>query len=348
MTGAATEKTFGWGIVGTGGIAHGFAADLAHAPGTRLVAVHSRAQEKALAFGKTFAAERAYADLDALLSDPAVDAVYIATPNALHAEQTLRAIDAGKPVLVEKPLGISADEAARIAAAAKDRSVFVMEAMWTRFLPAVRRAREKIIAGAIGKVTSIRAELSYHRDEVADSRFFERSGGGAALDLGVYPLSLTLHFLGRPRAVSGRWQAAGSGVDRRTEIELHYADAKAVLSCGFDHDGGNSFLIEGTNGAIRLDAPFLKAQRLTSYSPFARNFAPQRQRGGLSAKLLDRMPFPGRKTEHFPFPGGGLQFQAIAVMDAIKRGETACETMPLAESEAVLAIIGEVLSQDPS
>jgi predicted dehydrogenase len=211
----------------------------------------------------------------------------------------------------------------------------------------VRQASALVASGAIGKVRSIRAELCYRRDETKDSRFFERLGGGAALDLGVYPVSLALHFLGRPGAISGRWRAAGSGVDRHTEITLHYDDAEAVLSCGFDRDGGNSFLIEGTAGALRLDAPFLKAQRLTRYSSFARDFAPKRQGGGLVMKIIDRLPFPGRRTENFPFPGSGLQFQAMAVMEAVRRGETACETMPLAESQAVLSIIDEVLSQEP-
>ena len=347
MKETAAQTSFGWGIVGTGGVARRFAADLDHAPGARLAAIHSRAPEKAQAFADTFRATKAYTDLEALLADPAVDAVYIATPNALHGEQSLRAIQAGKPVLTEKPLAISAVEAARITEAAKARPVFAMEAMWTRFLPAVQQASALVASGAIGKVKSIRAELCYRRDETKDSRFFERPGGGAALDLGVYPVSLALHFLGRPRAISGRWRAAGSGVDRHMEITLHYDDAEAVLSCGFDRDGGNSFLIEGADGALRLDAPFLKAQRLTRYSSFARDFAPRRQGSGLVTKVIDRLPFPGRRTENFPFPGSGLQFQAMAVMEAVRRGETACETMPLAESQAVLAIIDEVLSQEP-
>jgi predicted dehydrogenase len=336
---------FGWGIVGTGGIAHRFAADLAHAPGARIAAIHSRSAERAEEFRTAFGVDRAYTDLDALFADSAVDAVYLATPNALHAELTLRAIAAGKPVLVEKPLALSTADAERIGKASSAKGVFVMEAMWTRFLPAVQRAKTRVAAGDIGSITAIRANLSYIREEVAGSRFFDVQGGGALFDLGVYPISLTLHLLGRPNSVSGRWRAARSGVDRSAEIELRYDGALAELSCGFDRVGENSFLIEGTSGTLRLKAPFLKAQRLTHYpGPKGANLPKE---GGSLSKILDRLAIDGRKVEKRPFPGEGLQFEAIAVMDAIRQGRTGSELMPLADSKAVLSIIEKVLSQPP-
>ena len=124
-----------------------------------------------------------------MAGDPDIDAIYIATPNALHAEQALRVIAHGKAVLVEKPLATSVADAERIASEAASRKCFAMEAMWTRFLPAVRAAKKLVDDGAIGKIARIDAELSYYRDEAADSRFFNPGlGGGAALDLGVYPI----------------------------------------------------------------------------------------------------------------------------------------------------------------
>ena len=212
-------RPFQWGIVGTGGIARFFAADLSLLPDTSLAGICSRDVEKAKAFQSTFAAARTYADLDAMAADPDIDAIYVATPNALHAEQALRIIGHGKAVLVEKPLATSVADAERIASAAAEQKCFVMEAMWTRFLPAVQAARRLVDGGAIGTVRKIDAELAYRRDEDAGSRFFDPGlGGGAALDLGVYPVSLALHFLGRPAKVSGRWQASKSGVDLRTDI----------------------------------------------------------------------------------------------------------------------------------
>ncbi len=214
-------RPFQWGIVGTGGIARHFAADLALLPDARLAGICSRDLERAKAFQSEFGAARAYSELDAMAGDPDIDAIYIATPNALHAEQALRVIAHGKAVLIEKPLATSVADAERIASEAASRKCFAMEAMWTRFLPAVRAAKKLVDDGAIGKIARIDAELSYYRDEAGDSRFFNPGlGGGAALDLGVYPISLALHFLGKPLEISGRWQASKSGVDMRSEFDL--------------------------------------------------------------------------------------------------------------------------------
>jgi predicted dehydrogenase len=349
-------KTFGWGIMGTGDIARRFAADLAFVPGAAIHAVLSRSVEKAEAFRAETGAKKAYHDVEAFLSDPLIKAVYIATPNSLHLAQSLRALRNRKPVLVEKPLAPSSPEAEVIEREALRQKSFAMEAMWTRFLPAVQAAKAHIEAGAIGDIRKISADLSYFRDYDPESRFFSRAlGGGAALDLGVYPVSLAMFFLGEPDQVSGRWFSAKSGVDMRTEINLHYPSAEAELSCGFDRDGANHFLIEGTTGAIRLDAPFLKARRLTRYSLSARNsplLGPLPEGDGLAGKLLSRLPssltrFLGRQVEHYPFPGNGLQFQAIAVMDALKAGETQSPIMPLEASVAVLRAVAIVLSRSP-
>lgn len=338
---------FGWGIVGTGGIARQFAADLAHAHGATIAAVQSRSQENAETFRTAVKAGSGYTDLDGLLADSAVDAVYIATPNAVHAEQALRAIAAGKAVLTEKPLALSVADAARIEEAATARGVFAMEAMWTRFLPAVQRAKARIEAGDIGSITAIRANLSYIREEVAGSRFFDPQGGGALFDLGIYPISLALHFLGQPKSVSGRWQAARSGVDRSAAIELHYDAAMAQLSCDFDREGENAFVIDGTTGSLRLKAPFLKAQRLTHFTGEGAASLDSGARGKFG-KLVERLPWPGQTVERHGFPGGGLQFEAIAVMEAVRQGKTDSAVMPVADSKAGLAIIAEVLSQPPS
>ena len=340
-------RPFQWGIVGTGGIARHFAADLRHVPDARLAGICSRDIAKAEAFQQAFAAARAYADLDAMAADPDIDAVYIATPNVLHAEQALRVISHGKAVLVEKPLTTSVAEAERIASAAAERRCFVMEGMWTRFLPAVQAAKKLVDGGAIGAVRKIDAELAYRRDEGRESRFFNPElGGGAALDLGVYPLSLALHFLGKPSKLSGRWQASKSGVDMRTEFDLQFeGGAEAHLSCGFDRDGFNRFVIAGSEGALRLEAPFLKAQRFTQFSPKA--FALEPMGSGVAVKIMSRLPFPGRRIQHLPFPGNGLQFEAAAVMAAVRDGAAGSGTMPLTDSIEVLRVIAIVVAGSP-
>lgn len=344
----AQERSFGWGIMGTGAIAGLFAADLGLLPQARIAAVHSRSQDKARAFAGGLSAT-AYDDEAAFLADPAVAAVYIATPNHLHAAQALKAIAAGKPVLIEKPMALRSSDVEAIAQAARERGVFAMEALWSRFLPAVRAVREQIEAGRIGEVRRIRADLSYVHPQEPGSRFFDPAlGGGAAFDLGVYPLSLTLHLLGEPQSVSGRWLAAASGVDLRSEFRLDYPEAVAELSCGFDRNGTNRFLIAGTRGALLIETPFLKAQRLSFVSDPVRALAVYERGQGLATRLLDRIPKPGRSSEIFAFAGNGLQFQAEAVMAAVRAGETGCATMPLSETAAVLRIIETVLARPPA
>jgi predicted dehydrogenase len=231
---------------------------------------------------------------------------------------------------------------------AKRANVFAMEALWTRFLPAVIAAKAKVDAGELGTIRKITAELAYLREYDAESHYFSRSlGGGASLDLGVYCVSLAMHFLGQPQKVSGLWHAAPSGVDMGSEINLHYDEAEANLSCGFDRDGTNHFVIEGTKGAIRLNAPFLKAQRLTVYEGFAQRppFGPLAGAKGLLSKVLDRLPVPGRQIEEYEFEGNGLQFEAMAVMEAMRKGEKGTTIMPLSESINALRAINIVLAQ---
>lgn len=336
--------TFNWGIVGTGGIARQFAADLRLLPATRLAAVCSRDAARAAAFAAEHGGLRACAELDEFLADPDLDAVYIATPNAVHADQAVLAIEAGKPVLVEKPLAVSAADARRIANAAASHGVFAMEGLWTRFLPAVREAKRLVDEGRIGAVREIHAELAYVRTEAADGRLFRPElGGGAALDLGVYPLSLALHFLGRPASVSGASHVGPSGVDVRTEFRLGFAGAQATLSCGFDRDGDNRFVIVGSKGALRLEAPFLKVQRLTLFSQGSAKAALAGGGRSLLSRVAARLlPLPGREVRPHTFDGIGLRFEAEAVMRAVRGGETQSTVMPLSDSIAVLEIIDAV------
>nr|WP_143132690.1 Gfo/Idh/MocA family oxidoreductase [Brucella cytisi] len=342
-----TETDFRWGIWGTGTIAAAFAGDIQASTGMRVTAVCSRASETAETFQRRIGADKAFNDSDAFLSDADIDAIYIATPSAMHVLQAMQAIAADKPCLIEKPLSLDAAGARQIEAAAKAKNVFAMEAMWSRFLPAIRAAKQHIDSGRIGTVTRIEAELSYIRAYDPQSRFFSLDlGGGAAFDLGVYPISLALYFLGLPEHVDGRWQRAKSGVDMRTEFQLGWQGATASLSCGFDRDGDNRVLIEGTGGTILIHAPFLKAQRLTLFSAFAARSSLGPNSGkGVIGKIMNRLPLPGRTIETYAFSGNGLQFQAEAVRDAVRSGQISNATMPLDQSAAVADIVRKVLAK---
>jgi predicted dehydrogenase len=345
------DPIFAWGIVGTGGIARQFATDLAHVPAARVGAVFSRGGDSVAAFVRGIGDATPCATLEALLEAPGVGAIYIATPNALHAGQALASIRAGKPVLVEKPLAVTVREAEEIAAASSAQGVLAMEAMWIRFLPAVEAARAMIAEGAIGEPLGIHAELAFSRDETTAGRFFDPAlGGGAALDLGVYPLSLAVRLFGAPTAIEGSWRRAGSGVDMSSTFRLAFGAVKAEIAASFDRDGANAFTIVGTEGALRLGPPFPRVEKLTRFGPAAATLpflGAAAGTRGMAARVLSRLPVPGRRTVRHAFPGYGLQFEAKAAMEAIRKGSTGAEAAPIADSIAVLRIIESVLSRPP-
>lgn len=342
------DGDFRWGIWGTGTIARAFADDIKAAPGMCVATVCSRKQETAETFRHRISAQKAYCNPDAFLADPDIDAIYIASPSAMHVPQAMQAIAAGKPCLVEKPLSLDAAGARQIKSASQTQTVFAMEALWSRFLPAIKAAKRHIDNGRIGTIRHIEADLSYFRAYDPQSRFFSSDlGGGAAFDLGVYPVSLALYLMGLPDQVDGRLQRSESGVDLRSEFELHWAQATASLSCGFDRDGSNHMLIEGTGGSLLIHAPFLKAQRLTWFSAGSGRWPLELSAGnGIFGKIIKRLPLPGRRIESYPFSGNGLQFQAEAVRDAVRSGKISNPVMPLEHSIAVADIIGKVLSKD--
>jgi predicted dehydrogenase len=347
------ERTVKFGIIGTGRIAADFANDLKLVTNTALHAVLSRDVKTAEAFQKSHRAARAYASLDAFMADPDIDAVYVASPNSAHLAQAVAALGAGKAVLVEKPLAASSAEAEAIHAAAARHGTFAMEAMWIRFLPGIQRAKSLIKSGAIGQVKSARGVLSYFNAYHPNSRIFSKAlGGGASLDLGVYLLSLTTFLFGAPRDVSGQWKAAASGVDGAANYQLSYPNFSAELFTSFELDGHNVFEIEGTDGVLRIEDPFIQARRLrvlteaAAKSAFLRPDSRAKPTG--LQKLLVRLPLPGQKVFAINYPGNGLQFEAEAVAQAVRAGESGSSLAPLGDSIAVLKMIETVLSQPAS
>ena len=193
------DRPVRWGILATGGIAHAFAQDLALQPGCEVVAVGSRSRASADAFGDEFGVPHRHASYQDLVNDPDVDVVYVATPHPGHHSAALLAIDAGKAVLVEKPFAMDAAQAREMIDAARERGTFLMEAMWTRFLPHISRVREILAAGTLGDLVYLTAE--HGQWFAADPRFrlfAPDLGGGALLDLGIYPVSFASLVLGSP------------------------------------------------------------------------------------------------------------------------------------------------------
>ena len=340
--------TVRWGVLGTGTIAAKLAADMAHAPSARLAAVASRDPARAAAFAARFGGARVHETYEALVADPEVDAVYVATPNALHRDHALLAIAAGKPVLVEKPFALDAAEAREIAEAARAAGVFCMEAMWTRFLPVIAEAKRIVDAGGIGRPTLVRAALGFPAPTDPASRFNDPAlGGGALLDLGIYGVSMAHLFLGAPTAVHAHLVPGPTGADRQATALLSHDGAAAELAASHDAPLVNTLEIVGTAGRIDVAEPFLQARRARIVTFRAPERAePPRPDGAAKALLKRTGLWPlaraaaraalGRDGKAFTgdFPGEGYQFELEEVARRLAAGETESPAMTLADTVA--------------
>lgn len=314
----AEDAAIRWGILGPGAIARAFAAGLRDARGAALHAVGSRDRARAEAFAAEFGAPRAYGSYAELAADPEVDAVYVATPHAFHAEHALLCLGAGKPVLCEKPLAANAAQAERMIAAAREAGLPLMEGLWTRFLPAVVRLRELIAAGAVGEVRSVEAEFGFRAPFDPNGRLFApASAGGALLDIGIYPLNLARWLCGPPREIVDEATLGATGVDEAVTLALrHDGGRESRLAFSFRKELSNEAHVVGDTGRITLHSPWWGATRLT---------------------LCGR---DGRAQEiACPARGGGFAHEAEAFMDMIRRGVLDSEVMPLGESLEILRLM---------
>ncbi|MEQ8482401.1 MAG: Gfo/Idh/MocA family oxidoreductase [Hoeflea sp.] len=344
--------TIRWGISGTGTIARQFAADIGRAANARLTAVAGRSAGKVEAVTGTHTGVAGFLSLEDMIASGSVDAVYVATSNTVHLGQTLACISARMPVLVEKPLTASLPEALEIRAAARSSASFVMEAMWTRYLPAVTAARNAIKTGAIGKVRRIEADIAWKAAYDPANRLFDKAQGGGALhDIGVYPLSLARFFLGAPDVVEGHWRAAPSGVDIGARVRLGHAEAEAAITCGFDRDGTNQFVVEGEDGVLVLGPLFINAGGFTICRSRAVADLAVPGGGGIQArirrKLFRPIPLPGLAHHSHGFAGSGLQFEIEAASKAILSGLTEEPDNTLDDTIAVLETIDAILARPP-
>lgn len=317
-----------WGIIGTGGIAGQFAAALAESEDGVLAAVASRDRERAAAFaarhGEAGRPPRIYDSTEALARDDAIDVVYVATPHHLHCEQSVRCLNAGRAVLCEKPLALNAVEARQMVGVARRQGRFLMEAMWSRYLPSWQAARRWIADGRIGTVRQISATFGFRMPFDATHRLFDpHAGGGSLLDVGVYPLSLTTWLLGLPDEVVTRAVLGASGVDEQAAWIMRYADgAMATHATSIQCDLPTTALISGSHGSIRMPEQFYVAEEL----------------------LLTEGDGPARKVA-FPLHGSGYRYEIEEVHRALRAGQIESETMRHEESIAILALLDEMRRQ---
>jgi predicted dehydrogenase len=251
-----------WGIMGTGAVAGLFAEALASVSGARLHAVASSTRERAKEFADWFGASCAYEGYERLVEDPAVDIVYVATANERHCNHCLQAIQAGKPVLCEKPFALNAAEARDVVEAARRRSVFCMEAMWMRFSPAMREALQTARRGGLGELRLLSAQLGFPYQLDPQNRVFTKPGGGALLDLGVYPLSLAQALFGHPVRIASSVEIGLSGVDEQFAAVLDYEGGRqAVIAASLRAQLANAATINGTKGVLEIVEPLYFPER---------------------------------------------------------------------------------------
>jgi predicted dehydrogenase len=317
-------EPLGWGVIGTGGIAATFTADLKLSDSGRVVAVGSRHQASADRFADEFDVPRRHASYEDLVADPEVDVVYVATPHPMHHAHALLALEAGKPVLVEKAFTMNAAEARDLVDTARAKRLFLMEAMWTRFLPDMAEIRRLVAGGSLGDIVTVMADHGQWFPEDPSSRLFDPSlGGGALLDLGVYPVSFASMVLGRPDRIVTMTDPAFTGVDGQTSMLFGYGSgAQAVLTCTSAARSPTRAALVGTDARIEIDGAF--------YAPTSFTFIP-------------RVGEPSRFTQ--PHRGRGLWHEADEVVRCLRDGLLESPLMPLDESISIMETMDAVLAQ---
>jgi predicted dehydrogenase len=307
-----------WGILGAGHIAHSFAADIAATPGNRVETIAARDPARAARLSERIGAGRVSHSYEALVADPAVDVVYIATVNSVHRDHALLALDAGKNVVIEKPLATTVAAASEIADRARRSGRFCMEGMWMRMHPLIRQASELVAAGAVGDVLSVRADLSTSHPYAPHDRLFDpAAGGGALLDLGVYPAHFAWMLLGSPARVTAALTFAPSGADDSAALQWSYPNGTfAQLYAGFRGPSALGGIVTGTSGFLQLGPRLNRPRQLTIHS--GRN-AP--------------------RTEIADLPGNGFAPEITEVNRCIRAGLRESPLAPLSDSVAVLATL---------
>lgn len=315
---------FRWGIISTGSIANRFVKGAQSLPDTTVLAVGSRTQDTAEVFGERHGIERRYASYEALVADPDLDAIYIATPHPFHHENCLLCLEAGVPVLCEKPFTMNAAELEEVVALARAKQLFLMEGMWSRFMPATVRLHELLDAGVIGELQLLDIDFGFRAGFNPEGRLFAPAlGGGALLDIGVYTLSFASMVLGPPQRIASMAHLGESGVDENAAMILGYeGGALTTISAAIRTSTPQRAVLNGTLGRITLQPPFWFPEHLT-------------------------LEVYGKETTEMELPmnGNGFNHEAAEVARCMAAGQLESEIMPLDESLALMRTMDEIRAQ---
>lgn len=318
-------KVIRWGILGTGNIAHKFAQGLQSAADSELVAIGSRSQASADKFGDEFSIPNRHATYEALASDSSVDAVYIATPHNYHKDNALLCLQNYKSVLVEKPFTVNVKETKEVINFAREQGMFLMEAMWTRYLPAIVKMRDLIAAGAIGDIMLVQADFGFRMGTVQpEHRLFNpKFGGGALLDVGIYPISLASMIFGKqPQRIATMAHIGETGVDELSSMIFGYEhNQMAIATTAIQVTTPHEARISGSEGQIHIP-DFWHPTELT----------------------LIRKGQPPQKFD-IPFEGNGYNYEAMEVGKCLREGKLESDIMPLDETLGLMQTLDKIRAE---
>ena len=301
------ESPIRWGVIGLGRIAHKFVQDLAYIHDAQLSAVASTSADRSEAFAKQYGAKYHYGSYEGILSCPELDVVYIATPHTSHCKLTVMCLEARIPVLCEKPFGMDLREVRQMVWASHANQTFLMEAMWSRFIPGVQKAKEMVERGEIGKLHTIKADFGFNAPLDMEGRLYNKSlGGGSLLDVGIYPVFLALLLLGKPKRIHASAKLGVTGVDESCAMLFEYEGGEiGMLHSSIVAKTGVEAYLYGDKGSIYMHSGFYKTQTLT-----------KQLNSGESEEIS------------VPYQGHGYHFEAREVQACLRAGVLQSSLMP--------------------
>lgn len=314
-----------WGILGSGNIARKFAADLALVDNAQLVAIGSRTLESAESFAKIFPVTHIHGSYESLAMDKDVDVIYIATPHSHHYQNTLLCLENSKAVLCEKAFAVNSNQARAMVKLARDKKIFLMEALWTKFLPHYIKMQELLASGILGDIKSVLINFGFRPRQPVPLRLFDPAlAGGTVLDIGIYNVFMAMSVLGRPDSIEASMSPSVTGIDEQCAVLFKYKNgAMAQLFSSFVSHLPTEAEINGTMGRMKLTHRF---------------YAPESTIEFYSEKMDSRQIAPIDKPE----AGNGYQYEARHVCDCLEKGLTESPVLTLDGSLVLMEVLDEI------
>ena len=314
-------KIIKWGILGPGKIAKKFITSLKHVKDAELYAVASRSLEKATAFAEVHGAKKAFGSYEEMLQDNEVDVVYVATPHVFHYEHSLLCLDYGKAVLCEKPFAINREQVEEMISKAREKQVFLMEAMWTPFLPHIKYLSEVLSSGKYGKVKRLTADFGFAAPFDENGRLFKKSlGGGSLLDIGIYPVFLALHTLGKPEKVEAKAEIGKTGIDEICEVIFSYSNgASADLKSSIVENTPITAEFELENAQVKILSRWHNPSTICITTT--------------SGEVIEKS---------FEVASFGYEYEAAHVQEMLRKGRTESDVMTFDKSLELISTLDQI------